>query len=62
MSIFKRDKIIDLEAELIHETDRAWLLGINGEEVWLPKSLVEYNEQDKVVTLPERIAIDKGLV
>jgi hypothetical protein len=58
----KRDRLIDLEAKLIHETDKAWLLGINGEEVWLPKSLVEYDVQDKVVTLPERVAMDKGLI
>ena len=59
----KREKLVDIEgAELLHETDKAWLLGINGEEVWLPKSLVEYDVQDNVVTLPERVAMDKGLI
>lgn len=63
MGIFKPDKVIDISGvELLHETDKAYLFQIEDKEVWLPKSLIEYDSEDKVVTLPERVAKDKELI
>lgn len=60
---------IDLTMRLHHETDRAVLVSDDGEEkhaVWLPKSQIEYEKAKSpghvVVTLPEWLATDKGLV
>jgi hypothetical protein len=56
-------KLVDLEYdEIKHETEKAYLFVIDGKDVWLPKSVVQINETDKEVTLPESLAIDKELV
>jgi len=38
------------------ETEAAILFVIDGEEIWLPKSQIEYDSQDKVVIVPEWLA------
>lgn len=59
----KNHDLVDIEADLIHQTDAAYLIkNDRGEKVWLQKSVVAYNEDDKVFTMPENYAIDKGLV
>lgn len=65
-------KLIDIAAELIHETDKAYLVydgrdeSIKGEKkeirTWLPKSQVEYDEKDKIFTMPEWLALEKGFI
>lgn len=66
----------DLTMQLHHETDRAVLVSDDGERehaVWLPKSRIEMERCAEwagakpgcaivVVTLPERLAIEKGLL
>jgi hypothetical protein len=48
--------------DIAHETEKAWLFIIDGEEQWIPKSIAELDEDSKTVTIPERWAVDKGLV
>lgn len=48
--------------ELIHETELAWLMLIEDQEVWLPKSQCEFDEDDGTVLVPEWLAVEKGLV
>jgi len=67
-------KLIDIAAELRHETDKAYLVYDGRSEikkgdtikselrVWLPKSQVEYNEDDKTFTMPEWLALEKGFI
>jgi hypothetical protein len=58
---FEREEDIlefDLE-ELVKETDKAWLVKIEGEEMWLPKSQVEI--EDEIVFIPEWLAKEKDL-
>lgn len=62
-----RSNLIDLSVVLVHETDRAVLIDHGGaENVWLPKSLCEIerdpNGKTWTLTLPERIAEEKGLI
>jgi hypothetical protein len=35
---------VDLEVEIVSETDRAYLVNSGGREVWLPKSQTEVTE------------------
>jgi hypothetical protein len=44
-------EMVDIEAEVIHETERAWLLSDGDHEAWVPKSQVENNE-DGTFTMP----------
>lgn len=58
-----RSNLIDLEARLVHGTEKARKFDFGGTEpVWLPKSSHEWDEDAQTVTLPEPVAIDKGLV
>lgn len=64
-----RSELVDIEADLIRETkpgvpdEGAYLIDAgNGDPVWVPKSLVEYDRRDGTFTMPRRIAEEKGLV
>lgn len=67
------NKLIDVSAELRHETDKAYLLydgrmeeevgGKNKKElrIWVPKTMVEDNG-DGTYTMPEWLALEKGFI
>jgi hypothetical protein len=64
-----KSNLIDLVVEITHETDKALLVhdGDKSKAVWLPKSAVEVSLDDPIpgvatITLPEPLAIEKGLV
>jgi len=69
-----KSKLIDIAAELRHETNAAYLIYDGRSEikkgetepselrVWVPKSQVEYNEEDKTFTMPEWLALEKGFI
>lgn len=63
-----KSNLIDLTLRWHHETAKAILVSDDGDRekaVWLPKSVVEVEDKGRgivVVTLPEPLAIDKGLV
>jgi len=63
-----KSNLIDLTLQRHHETEKAILVSDDGDRekaVWLPKSAVEVEEKGKsivIVTLPEPLAIEKGLV
>lgn len=56
-----KSELFDVAAELRHETERAFLLFDGDKEVWVPKSLVENNE-DGTFTMPLWLAEKHGLV
>ena len=53
--------LVDIAAEIKVETAKAWLLFDGTREVWVPKSQVE-NNGDGTFTMPEWLALDKGLL
>lgn len=56
------NEIIEIAAELIHETDMAFLISDDGaNEIWVPKSQVVDNE-DGTFSMPEWLALDKGFI
>ncbi len=65
-SPYKSD-LIDICVTLVHQTERAVLVDHGGtENVWLPKSAIEIepdaNGKTHTITLPERLANEKGLI
>lgn len=61
-------KLIDISAELRHETEKAYLVfdgrsDKDKKEIvnWLPKSQVEMND-DGTFTMPEWLALEKGFI
>lgn len=63
-----RSNLIDLDVQVLRETDKAAMvtLDVPDNGVWLPKSQIELNETGiagiVTVTLPEWLALDKGLI
>ena len=59
MSSGKSD-LIEIACEVRRETDKAFLIFDGAKEVWLPKALVEFGDCE--ATMPEWLALDKGLI
>jgi len=57
---FNQNEMIDIAAELRHETQAAYLLADGAREASVPKSQVEDNG-DWTYTMPSWLAKDKGL-
>ena len=60
----KDDEIVEVCGLLKHETDSAILLEIDGYDVWLPKSKIEYYGdvgEEIDVYMEDWLAYDKGL-
>lgn len=66
MSDYRSD-LVDISVVLVHQTEKAVLVDHGGAaNVWLPRSAIEI-ERDPggktwTVTLPERLAAEKGLI
>ena len=58
----KNHDIIEIAGELRHETDKAYLLFDGDKEVWIAKSLGEWDSHSKTMQMPEWVAMEKGLV
>lgn len=59
----RKSDLIDCAVQLHHETPKAWLVSDDGDRkraVWIPKSQAEFAEG--VITMPEWLAKDKGLI
>ena len=58
-----KSNLVEIDARLVHETEKAWLLDFGDDEkVWIPKSIAEFDYDEKVLTIPENIAQDRGLI
>ena len=57
-----KSDLVDIAATLRHQTEKAFLLDHGGDEaVWVPISMVEDNK-DGTFTMPEWLAMEKGLI
>lgn len=66
MSDYRSD-LVDISVVLVHQTEKAVLVDHGGDgNVWLPRSAIEIekgaNGKTWTVTLPERLAQEKGLI
>lgn len=60
-------ELIELSLDLVKKSDGALLVSDGDNEAWLPKSLIEYDEEPERgrsidIELPEWLAIEKGLI
>lgn len=58
-------EIVDVDYErikIIGDHRKAILFVINGEDKWLPRSLIEVDTDARVVTMPIWLAVEKELV
>lgn len=56
-----KSDLVDIAAQLRHETVNAYLVYDGKQEVWLPKSQCEYDGKH-IFTMPEWLAKTKGLI
>lgn len=57
--------LVDIDVEIKHMTDKAVLVSDGDNDVWLPLSQTEVEDNGDgtgVVTIPEWLAIEKGLL
>jgi hypothetical protein len=54
--------LVEIGCEIRHETDKAFLIFDGDKEVWIPKSIGEWDQDAKTMAMPERWALDKGLI
>lgn len=63
-----KSDLVDIVGVLVHETPKAYLFRFDDdkEPVWLPKSLVEIEtdcaRKCVIMTMPQRLAEEKGMV
>jgi hypothetical protein len=58
-----RSDLVDIACVIIHETERAWLVDAGTDDnVWIPKSVGEWDPTDSTMAMPERWAKEKGLI
>lgn len=62
-----KSDLIDVAVQLHHESQKAWLVSDDGDRdnaIWIPKSQAELEPKGKahILTLPEWLATEKGLV
>lgn len=55
-----RDSVEIAFDEIVHSTDLTWLVDFGFKTEWVPASQCKINEEDKVVEMPEWLAIDRN--
>jgi hypothetical protein len=58
----KENRLIDIAATMLHETANAYRIFDGTKTEWVPKSQVEYNEEDSTFTMPEWLAKEKEFI
>lgn len=54
--------LVCISCEIIAETERAFRVYDGAKRVWLPKSQCEYDEANRMMTIPEWLAMEKELI
>ncbi|MBA7481645.1 hypothetical protein ES707_17119 [subsurface metagenome] len=67
LSLEREDKWEEISIEIdawLKETKKAYLVVIDGEEIWVPKSLTKIDSSDKesFVVMPKWLGVEKGVV
>lgn len=55
-------RLVDVAGQVKHRTKKGVLFYDGIREVWLPRSLVEWHEEDGVMVMPEWLATEKELI
>ncbi len=57
-----KSELVEIEGELKGETEKAYRFSDGIRNGWLPKSMVEWHPDDKIMVMPVDLAIEKGFV
>lgn len=62
MTSDRSEAFVEIDAVLVHETEKAMLIDYEGNKVWIPKSQAWYDKEDEVFKMPEWLAMEKELI
>ena len=67
LSLEREDKWEKVSVEIdawLKETEKAYLIVIDGKEIWVPKSLTEMDSSDKgsFIIMPKWLGVEKGVL
>ena len=54
--------LVEVSGQVVGETEKAFRFYDGNSTVWLPKSQVEWDAETKEMTIPEWLALEKGLI
>ena len=57
-----KSDLVDVTGEIQGETDKAYRFHDGVRTVWLPKSQCEWDATEGIMTMPEWLAGEKGLI
>lgn len=57
-----KKELVDIAGDIKDETEKAYRFFDGTRTEWLPKSQCEWDERDKTMTMPEWLALEKGLI
>lgn len=59
-----KSDLVEIPCTVVAETEKVVLIDDGNKKVWLPKSQMEIQEDGNslVAVMPERLAIEKGLI
>lgn len=52
--------LVDIAGQIVGETERAWRFYDGTKTEWVPKSQCEWDEMEKVMSIPTWLAYEKG--
>ena len=56
-------KMVELEGgNVLFETALSWMFDYEGQQKFMPKSVCQWDEDEHVMTVPEWLAINEGMV
>jgi len=58
----KNHDIIEISGEVQGDSDKAYRFYDGKKTEWIPKSQCEWDTKDKIMQMPEWLAIDKGFL
>lgn len=56
------NEMIEISGEIVEDRRASYLFYDGTKSVFLPKSLVEWDSDEKVMRVPEWMAMEKGLI
>ena len=54
--------MIELDLDLEDESEKSFLVSDGKNACWIPKSLVEYDTETGKFSMPEWLALERGLI
>jgi RNase P/RNase MRP subunit p29 len=55
-------ELIDIAGQILFETEKAYRFDSGDKQEWIPKSQCQWDQDNKVMTMPEWIAMEKGFI